>query len=89
MKTYSGKNRHCNCWILRCHQIRDDLTVVSYGLSALPCPVPASIFMSSGVLDATLNKEKKEAVKMIVERNAHKKMDEQSSSDPEKKNKRC
>lgn len=31
------------------------------------------------------NKEKKKAIEMIVERNAHKKMDEQSSQDPKKK----
>ena len=39
-------------------------------------------FISSGAMDATLNKEKKAATEVIVERNAHKKMEEQSSFDP-------
>ena len=42
-------------------------------------------FISSGAMDATLDKEKKQAAKVIVERNAHKKMEEQSSSDPAEK----
>ena len=39
-------------------------------------------FISSGAMDATLNKEKKAATKVVVESNAHKKMEEQSSFDP-------
>ena len=39
-------------------------------------------FISSGAMDATLDKEKKAATQVIVERNAKKKMEEQSSSDP-------
>jgi hypothetical protein len=42
-------------------------------------------FISSGAMDATLDKEKKAAVTMIVERNACKKMEEQASFDPQKK----
>ena len=42
-------------------------------------------FLSAGAMDATLDKEKKEAVKTIVESNIQKKMEEQSSSDPLKK----
>ena len=43
-------------------------------------------FISSGAMDATLDQEKKAAAKMIVETNAHKKMEEQSSTDPPEKN---
>ena len=39
--------------------------------------------VTSGVTDAFYNRDKKEAIRMIVEKNAHKKMDEQS---PSKKN---
>ncbi len=39
-------------------------------------------FISSGAMDATLDQEKKAATTMIVETNAHKKMEEQSSTDP-------
>jgi len=42
-------------------------------------------FISSGTLDATLDQEKKAATTVIVESNAHKKMEEQSSSDPSEK----
>jgi hypothetical protein len=42
-------------------------------------------FISSGSTDATLNSEKKAAAKVIVECNAHKKMEEQSSFDPPEK----
>ena len=42
-------------------------------------------FISSGTMDATLDKEKKAATEVIVESNAHKKMEEQSSSDPPEK----
>ena len=42
-------------------------------------------FISSGAMDAMLDAEKKAATKMIVERNAHKKMDEQASSEPPEK----
>ena len=42
-------------------------------------------FISSGAMDATLDQEKKAAAKMIVETNAHKKLEEQSSSDPPEK----
>ena len=42
-------------------------------------------FISSGAMDATLNKEKKAATEVIVESNAHKKMEEQSSFDPPEK----
>ena len=42
-------------------------------------------FISSGAMDATMNKEKKAATTVIVESNAHKKMDEQSSFDPPEK----
>ena len=41
--------------------------------------------VTSGATDAFYNRDKKEAVKMIVEKNAHKKMDEQSSTDPSNK----
>ena len=44
-------------------------------------------FISSGAMDATLDKEKKAATTMIVERNASKKMDEQASFDPPEKEK--
>ena len=36
--------------------------------------------VTSGATDAFYNRDKKEAIRMIVEKNAHKKMDEQSSS---------
>ncbi len=39
--------------------------------------------VTSGATDAFYNRDKKEAIRMIVEKNAHKKMDEQS---PSKKN---
>jgi hypothetical protein len=39
-------------------------------------------FISSGAMDATLDKEKKAATTVVVESNAHKKMEEQSSFDP-------
>jgi hypothetical protein len=39
----------------------------------------------SGATDAFLDKEKKHAVEMIVEKNAGKKMDEQSNEDPPEK----
>jgi hypothetical protein len=42
-------------------------------------------FISSGTLDATLDQEKKAATAMIVERNAQKKMEEQSSFEPPEK----
>ena len=42
-------------------------------------------FISSGAMDATLDKEKKAATTMIVERNANKKMAEQTSFDPPEK----
>lgn len=42
-------------------------------------------FISSGAMDAVLDKEKKAATTMIVERNAQKKMDEQASFDPPEK----
>ena len=42
-------------------------------------------FISSGVMDATLDKEKKAATTMIVERNANKKMEEQAAFDPPQK----
>jgi len=42
-------------------------------------------FISSGAMDATLDKEKKAATTMIVERNANKKMEDQSSFDPPEK----
>ena len=42
-------------------------------------------FISSGAMDATLDKEKKAATEVVVESNAHKKMEEQSSSDPPEK----
>ena len=42
-------------------------------------------FISSGAMDATLNKEKRAATEVIVESNAHKKMEEQSSFDPPEK----
>ena len=42
-------------------------------------------FISSGAMDATLDKEKKAATTMIVERNANKKMEEQTSFDPPEK----
>jgi hypothetical protein len=42
-------------------------------------------FISSGTMDATLDKEKKAATKVIVESNAHKKTEEQSSFDPPEK----
>ena len=42
-------------------------------------------FISSGTMDATLDKEKKAATTVIVERNAQKKMEEQSSFDPPEK----
>jgi hypothetical protein len=41
--------------------------------------------ISTGATDAFYNKEKKNAIKMVVEKNAHKKMDEQASSDPHNK----
>ena len=44
-------------------------------------------FISSGAMDATLDKEKKAATTVIVESNAHKKMEEQSSFDPPEKDK--
>jgi len=37
-----------------------------------------------GTLDAFYDKDKKKAVEMVVETHAHKKLEEQSSSDPEK-----
>ena len=43
--------------------------------------------IASGTLDATLSKEQKAAVTMVVEQNAHKKMEEQSSYDPPEMNK--
>jgi hypothetical protein len=42
-------------------------------------------FISAGTIDAMLDKEKKAATEVIVESNAHKKMEEQSSSDPPEK----
>ena len=42
-------------------------------------------FISSGAMDATLDKEKKAATIVVVESNAHKKMEEQSSFDPPEK----
>ncbi len=42
-------------------------------------------FISSGAMDATLNNEKKAATKVVVESNAHKKMEVQSSFDPPEK----
>ena len=42
-------------------------------------------FISSGAMDATLDQEKKAATTVIVESNAHKKMEEQSSFDPPEK----
>ena len=42
-------------------------------------------FISSGAMNATLDKEKKAATTVIVESNAHKKMEEQSSFDPPEK----
>jgi len=42
-------------------------------------------FISSGAMDATLDKEKKAATNVVVECNAHKKMEEQSSFDPPEK----
>jgi len=42
-------------------------------------------FISSGTMDATLDREKKEAVKIIIESNAHKRIEAQSSSDPHEK----
>jgi len=42
-------------------------------------------FISSGAMDSTLDKEKKAATTVIVESNAHKKMEEQSSFDPPEK----
>jgi len=44
-----------------------------------------SYFISSGAMDATLDKEKKAATTVVVESNAHKKMEEQSSFDPPEK----
>ena len=44
-------------------------------------------FISSGAMDATLDKEKKAATTVVVESNAHKKMEEQSSFDPPDKDK--
>lgn len=44
-------------------------------------------FISSGAMDAALDKEKKAASTVIVESNAHKKMEEQSSFDPPEKDK--
>ncbi len=41
--------------------------------------------ISSGATDAFYDRDKKFAIKEVVERNAHKKMEEQSSSDPEDK----
>jgi len=38
-----------------------------------------------GATDAFYHRDKKKAIEVIVERNAGKKMEEQSSSDPEKK----
>ena len=43
-------------------------------------------FISSGAMDATLDKEKKAATAVIVEQNAHKKMEEQSAGDDKDKN---
>ena len=42
-------------------------------------------FISYGTLDATLDQDKKAATAMIVERNAQKKMEEQSSFEPPEK----
>lgn len=42
-------------------------------------------FVSSGAMDEFYTKDKKRAVEMIVEINADKKMEEQCSSDPKKK----
>jgi hypothetical protein len=42
-------------------------------------------FISSGTLDATLDQEHKAAATTIVEQNAHKKMEEQSSTKPTEK----
>ncbi len=42
-------------------------------------------FISSGAMDATLDKEKKAVSTVIVESNAHKKMEEHSSFDPPEK----
>ncbi|MFC2088543.1 hypothetical protein ACFLSX_03000 [Calditrichota bacterium] len=36
-----------------------------------------------GATDEFYNRDKKKAVEMIVEQNAHKKLDEQSDADPE------
>ena len=43
----------------------------------------------TGATDAFLDRDKKEAVKMIVEQNAHKKMEDQSSADPPEKSASC
>ena len=42
-------------------------------------------FIRAGAMDATLDKEKKAATTVVVESNAHKKMEEQSSFDPPEK----
>ena len=42
-------------------------------------------FVSSGAMDELYTTDKKRAVEMIVEINAGKKMEEQSSSDPKRK----
>ena len=44
-------------------------------------------FISSGAMDSTLDNEKKAATTVIVECNANKKMEDQSSFDPPEKTK--